>query len=230
MANRAYLYSLSSQPTSYTDRPESISGLSEWPYDIPLSYRVLMSGNPTLCASLVSDGFDGEPADQKTRLYAISSEFDAGYQRLTRLIDIVRQHSDGKHTALDSALDETLQFLDAHRDRFVLLETIELDTMMTADEAELRRYVEEEIERCRQVGEAIDLLPQDLDEAAAVLAEAASNGAESALDAFFGMRMDDDFDNVRDDMTEYPLGMVGWYETLYFQLWNKAEFDARNNT
>jgi hypothetical protein len=45
MANRAYLYSLSNRPTSYTDRPETITGLSEWPYAIPFTYRVLLSGD-----------------------------------------------------------------------------------------------------------------------------------------------------------------------------------------
>lgn len=86
MANRAYLYSLSNRPISYADRPDTISGLSEWAYAVPFSYRVLMSGNPQLCASLVSDGFDGEPADRKTKLYAISGDFEAGFARLKRLM------------------------------------------------------------------------------------------------------------------------------------------------
>ena len=70
MANRSYLYSLSNRPTSYADRPETISGLSEWPYDVPFIYRLLMSGDPQLCASLVSDGLDDDEPGSRTRLYA----------------------------------------------------------------------------------------------------------------------------------------------------------------
>ena len=77
MSNRAYLYSHSNRPTADADRPETISGLSEWSYAVPFSYRVLMSGDPQLCSSSISDGFDSEPAGAKTKLYAISGDFDA---------------------------------------------------------------------------------------------------------------------------------------------------------
>ncbi len=41
-----------------------------------------------------------------------------------------------------------------------------------------------------------------------------------------GLRLDDDFDNTRDDKTERPLGLAMWTETLYFALRNRAEFVA----
>ena len=53
MANRSYLYSLSNRPASYADRPETICGLSEWPYAVPFSYRLLMSGDPQGVADAV---------------------------------------------------------------------------------------------------------------------------------------------------------------------------------
>ncbi|WP_188687582.1 DUF7822 domain-containing protein [Silvimonas amylolytica] len=90
MANRAYLYSLDNCPTSYADRPDTITGLSEWAYDVPFIYRVLMSGDPKLCASLISDGFMDEDPSHKTALHAISSTFDSGFQRVNRLIGIMR--------------------------------------------------------------------------------------------------------------------------------------------
>ena len=89
MANRSYLYSLSNRP-AYADRPETIVGLSEWPYDVPFIYRLLMSGDPQPCASLVSDGMEDEEPGSKTRLYAISSVFEPGYARMRRFADIVR--------------------------------------------------------------------------------------------------------------------------------------------
>ncbi|HEJ7883757.1 TPA: hypothetical protein SMI12_000674 [Serratia liquefaciens] len=86
MANRAYLYSLSNQPASFEDRPETISGLSEWAYDIPFLYRLLMSGNPQLCASLFNDGLN----DGQDPLYAISSPFEPGFERVKRFTDIIK--------------------------------------------------------------------------------------------------------------------------------------------
>lgn len=90
MANRSYLYSIGNRPESCEDRPETISGLSEWPYAVPFSYRVLMSGDPRLCASLISDGFEDDPPERRTRLYAISGDFDTGHARLTRFCAALR--------------------------------------------------------------------------------------------------------------------------------------------
>ena len=215
MANRSYLYSLSNRPTAYDDRPETISGLSEWPYAVPFSFRVLLSGDPRRCASLISDGFDDDPPDQKTALYAISGDFEAGYARLRKFAAAVRTLGT---TELNSALDETAAFLDRHRDEFLLLETVELDCMTEESGNGMRACVEREIEECRRVGAAIDALPDDPAAAGAILAKSAG--------AFDGLVFDDGFDNTRDDRTEYPLGLSYWTDVLYFSLWDKATFEA----
>ncbi|HEX7865874.1 MAG TPA: hypothetical protein VF555_13065 [Variovorax sp.] len=269
MANRSYLYSLSNKPGSYADRPENISGLSEWAYDVPFMYRLLMSGDPQLCASLVSDGFDGDEPGRKTRLHAISSSFDPGFERVRRFIGIVRfllavqtsrtepgpqpdvaaqpesllgrlKRLVSPRTAAPSVppaaaptqlpiwLDETIAFLEAHRDRYLLLETIELDTMSEEEESALRSCVEQEIARCLHVGAAIDALPADIAEAARQLKKATVQKCAAPLDAFFGLRLDDDCDSTRTRATEHPLGLQ-WSEVLYFELWNRAEFEAQRN-
>lgn len=225
MANRSYLYSLSNRPTSYTDRPETITGLSEWPYAVPFSYRVLMSGDPRPCASLVSDGFEDDPPERKTRLHAISSEFDPGYARLKKLSAAVRAACPDA-TELHTALGETEKFLGEHRDRYVLLETIELDCMTDSAEDALLAAVAEEIDRCRTAGAAVDALPTDVAAAGSRLAMAARERSEPPLSAFHGLTLDNDFDNTRDGRTENPLGMSWWTEVLYFSLWNRAEFEA----
>jgi hypothetical protein len=224
MANRAYLYSLSNRPISYADRPDSISGLSEWAYAIPFTYRVLMSGDPRLCASLVSDGFDDEPADRKTTLYAINGDFEAGVARLTRFFSIVRPLVASSSPVLVAGMDETLTFLESHRDRYLHLETIELDIMACERKAEFRACVEREIAECVRAGAAIDALPADAAEAGASLVNAARRHMGPPLDAFHGLRLDDNFDNVRGG-TVYPLGLA-WSEVLFFGLWNRAEFEA----
>jgi hypothetical protein len=100
--------------------------------------------------------------------------------------------------------------------------------MMEEGEAALRACVEEERERCRQAGAAIDALPGNATEAARLLQAAAGRKHEPPLDALLGLRLDDDFDNVVDDKTEYPLGLE-WYEELYFSLWNRAEYEAQRD-
>ncbi|OZI29809.1 hypothetical protein CAL29_17010 [Bordetella genomosp. 10] len=86
MANRSYLYSLDNRPASYEDRPETIRGLSEWPYDVPFMYRLLMSADPRICSTLISDGLDGS----KTPLHAISAPFDEGLERVRRFVAVVK--------------------------------------------------------------------------------------------------------------------------------------------
>lgn len=257
MANRSYLYSLANRPASYADRPETISGLSEWAYDVPFMYRVLMSGEPQLCASLVSDGFNGEEADSKTPLHAIGSRFDPGFARVQRFADIVRASATPAVSAvaapasfmgrlkglfsaqpaatappgpapsaqLLAALDESIAFLEAHRDSHLLLETIELDVMSEEGGDALKACVEREIARCLHVGAAIDALPADMAEAGLALRRAAAEQCPAPLDAFFGLRLDDRFDSTRSGATEHPLGLQ-WSQVLYFDLPTRAEFEA----
>ncbi|WP_174985332.1 DUF7822 domain-containing protein [Burkholderia lata] len=270
MANRSYLYSLGNRPTSYEDRPETISGLSEWAYDVPFMYRLLMSCDPRPCASLISDGLDGT----KMPLHAISSPFAHGFERVRHFVAILRvliesravptpaappPETPGKSTLVDRMrrwvgvapapvesgpahvptpatthaavdhvrewLDETISFLEQHRDQYLLLETIELDLMSESDTNALRARVDAEIDRCRRVGAAFEALPSDTTEAARVLQRAATERSPAPLDAFFGLRFDDNCDSTRTGDTEHPLGLE-WNDVLYFELFNREQFDA----
>ncbi|MBB4131341.1 MULTISPECIES: hypothetical protein [unclassified Xanthomonas] len=290
MANRSYLYSLSNRPTAYDDRPEMICGLSEWPYDVPFVYRLLMSADPQLCASLVSDGLgddDEAPGDdddghsdgahaqagRKTRLYAISSTFDPGMERFRRFVEIVkilvataapamptpapapapapvsftgrlkRMFSAAPSSAelaaqppgpapaavehLPSWLDESLIFLEERSDDFLLLETVELDLMSEGEEQGLRDCVEAEIDRCRAVGAAFAALPADMHDAAQLVRRAAAQLHAPPLDAFYGLRFDDDCDSTRTGATKHPLGLMNWSEDLYFEVMDREDFEER---
>ena len=225
MANCAYFYSLSNRPTSYADRPQTISGLSQWPYVIPFSYRVLLSGDPQLCASLLSDGLEDEPAKSKTKLYAISADFEAGFARWKKFDSILRPLVASSSPMLIDSLDETLEFLEENCDRYLLLETVEIDTMLHTTEAPLRACVERELAECQRAGAAIDALPDDVAQAGAMVAQAARVKSSAPFDAFHGLALNDDFDNTRGG-TEYPLGLE-WCDELEYALWNRAEFEAR---
>lgn len=271
MANRTYLYSLSHRPTAYEDRPVSISGLSEWAYDVPFVYRLLMSGDPQRCASLISEGLDSDTEGQSTPIHAISASFDPGFERVQRFAAIVKSMiAMGLATApqrrvepvaapasatlferlkrvfagapqlpvappaevavgtehISRWLDDTISFLQAHRDTFLLLETIEVDLMTTSEEGALRSMVEQEIARCVRAGAALDALPADPAQAARALRAASDDSGPDALDAFRGLRFDDSCEGSRKTAVKYPMGLSNWSDVLYFDLFNRAEFDA----
>jgi hypothetical protein len=63
-------------------------------------------------------------------------------------------------------------------------------------------------------------------EAGALLTKVATQESEAPFDAFHGLVLDDDFDNTRDGRTNHPLGVSWWTDVLYFDLWDRAEFEA----
>lgn len=214
MANRAYLYSLSSRPQSYSNRPETIRGLSEWNYRIPLSFLILVSGSTEVSASLISDGFDDEPRGRKTRLPALTGRFDQGVKRLERFAAVAKLLG-AESKALATACDETFAFLEQQRDAFILLETIELDTMVRRSGFD--SIAREHLERAELIGETIDAWPASNQEVV--------EHVRASRDLMFaGTTFSDRFD---DRETGVPLGLSFWNPILYFSLWSRAEFEAR---
>lgn len=215
VVNRAYLYSLDNRPVSYFDRPERASGLSEWPDTVPISYRILASGNTQICSSLIANGLEGAP---DVKVYAINGEYDVGFARFLRFVDVIRFVSGSSHFEAPKLLDETIStrsFLDLHMNKYVQLETVELDILSGGDEAMMKEMVEAEASMCTWIGESIDALPSDTNEAAAVVYESSVKGTGP----FAGLRFDDKYDAGRD-----PLGFR-WSETLHFDMPTRAEFE-----
>lgn len=215
VVNRAYLYSLDNRPVSYFDRPERASGLSEWPDTVPISYRILASGNTQICSSLIANGLEGAP---DVKVYAINGEYDVGFARFLRFIDVIRFVSGSSHFEAPKLLDETIStrsFLDLHMNKYVQLETVELDILSGGDEAMMKEMVEAEASMCTWIGESIDALPSDTNEAAAVVYESSVKGTGP----FAGLRFDDKYDAGRS-----PLGFR-WSETLNFDMPTRAAFE-----
>jgi hypothetical protein len=136
------------------------------------------------------------------------------------------------------ALDQTEEFLGQHRDEYLLLETVELDMMFQLPDDGQRLAVEKEITACLRVGAAVDALSANVQEAAAQLrlASLPQNtkpkwkfwSATVEPSPFSGLVLDDDFDSTRAKKTEYPLGLSGWSDVLYYQLWNREKFEAKH--
>ena len=223
MANRSYLYSLTNQPKSYYDRPESINDLSEWAYDVPLAYKILMSGNPQRCASLISDGFEDEV--EKTPLYAITADFDIGFQRLLKFKSIVEPLIYAEDDGMKQSVEEGFDYLTESRLPFLLLETIELELMGTDDKDELRNNVDKDIELIKLVGEAVDALPADYEQAREILKVAAKSKQDNAFSVFYGIELNEKFDYSECIQT---MGIGYWCDGLYYSLWNKEEFEKNS--
>lgn len=220
MANRSYLYSLTNQPKSYYDRPDSINGLSEWAYEVPLAYKILMSGNPQRCASLISDGFDEE--EEKTPLYAITADFDVGFQRLLKFKSIVEPLIFAEDDGIQQEINEGFNYLTESRLPYLLLETIELEIMCTNDKDELRENVDKDIELIKLVGKAVDALPEDSEQAREVLKLAATTKQDNVFSVFYGIELNEKFDYSE---CIQSMGLGYWYNELYYSLWNKEEFE-----
>jgi hypothetical protein len=79
MANRSYLYSSNFAPSPEANEADRrITGISEWKYDIPIAFKILLSGNPRKCQSLIWD----VPQE-----IAIVGDYDQGLDRLLRFLD-----------------------------------------------------------------------------------------------------------------------------------------------
>ena len=114
MANRAYLYSVNCLPSKGdpTD-PLRIVGISEFSYDIPLAFHILVSGNPQRCPSTIWTSPDAE---------AIAGDYDLGVERLLKFLDRL------EHPEIDRLKEDAKLFLEneANRNSYFLLEPLEI--------------------------------------------------------------------------------------------------------
>jgi hypothetical protein len=81
MANRSYLYSSNLVPSPEVGKSElRMNGISEWNYDIPLAFKILLSGKPRKCRSSIWE----VPEE-----IAIVGDYDQGVDRLLLFLDRV---------------------------------------------------------------------------------------------------------------------------------------------
>ncbi len=121
MANRSYLYSSNFVPgRDDTIGARRIVGISEWNYDIPIVFKLLVSVNPRRCRSLLFDSPDE---------IAIVGDFDAGVNRLMQFLDQIG------HPAIESLKDEAEEFFasDGNTNDYFLLECGEIFMMDSID-------------------------------------------------------------------------------------------------
>lgn len=113
MANRSYLYSSNIIPGLFTTRTRSIKGIGEYNYDIPLIYKILMSGQPQPCFSLIWE--EPDPT-------ALIADYTEGLARLSQLLVEITV------PIAKPLILQTLQFLnnEENKSQYLFLECGEL--------------------------------------------------------------------------------------------------------
>jgi hypothetical protein len=153
MANRSYLYSTNMVPKAGARQEgRKFTGISEWNYEIPLVFKILISINTRRCTSLILvDPQEG----------ALIGEYDAGVDRLFRFL---KRISTPKVAPLR---DKAMQFLGAteSKNKYFYLECAELFMMSSEpfssqieqllhDIWNVESNIEEEIKFINSIGHA----------------------------------------------------------------------------
>lgn len=198
MANRSYLYATNIVPGT---NPEGlslrVSGISEWAYDIPLVYKLLLSGNPQTCSSVIWD-IEGD--------CALIGEYEQGVEKLKQFLQQIN------HPVAAPLIKEALAFLENknNKNSYFLLECTEIFYMDEAPPAEQNQALLEEILH-------IDALT------AQTVEELRSNAPAPAkvpnfFSRLFGAKPQatEDEENFLNALLE--LGLGDWNNTLYYDI------------
>lgn len=148
MANRSYLYSSNFVPSSDGSQADRrITGISEWKYDIPIAYKILVSGNPGKCRSLI-----WEVPDE----IAIVGDYDQGVDRLLSFLDRIPLPT------VVPLKEKARRFLtdEANKNRYFLLECGEIFDIM--DEGSLADQNDQLLAEVRNIEPIIERIVADL--------------------------------------------------------------------
>ena len=146
MANRSYLYSVNEIPGTATTQTLTVRGLSEYNYEIPLPFLLLLSGNTQRCFSI----FSGEP--ERT---CLAGDLEEGLKNLELFGSLVLASDIDTSGTFPKRLAETLEFLrDKKRaQNFFYLELTEIHAFDTADMLETN--MEEYTDKIREIRQAV---------------------------------------------------------------------------
>lgn len=139
MANRSYLYTVDSIP-GYGPPPR-IEDLAEWNWEVPPLHRVLLTGSPQLCHSMIWD----------SPMQAIAGDYDTGVANLERFLaalpqtDAVREESAKALAVLKNPERRRPHFLLEVGELVELVSTVDPDEDYDGWVRELMANVEREL-------------------------------------------------------------------------------------
>ncbi|HSQ58284.1 MAG TPA: hypothetical protein VLM40_21355 [Gemmata sp.] len=200
MANRSYLYSSQVVPSPETKLGATgLNGISEWNYDIPVTFKILLSSNPRKCRSSI-----WEVPDE----IAIAGDYDPGVERLLKFLDRI---SIPEVTPLK---EEARSFLtdSANKGHYFVLECGELFEMEDEPLSEQNESLLEEIQNIDRV----------MDDAIAKLPKSAPTPPKSG--GFFSRLLGKKPPSTEKQATEdtlCSLGLGHWSNILYYDLRKK---------
>lgn len=137
MANRSYVYSVDAAPTK-TKRPKPIRGLSEFNWDIPLAHRILASGSPKRCRSVIWPEYE----------IGVVADYATGTKRLLAFLAALAPAVKKTRKEFDAAVAETKNVLSSAKSKgkLILLEAGEIFDMDDGDLVEsAKRLVDKDI-------------------------------------------------------------------------------------
>jgi hypothetical protein len=197
MANRSYLYSsnfVTSPDANEVDR--RMTGISEWNYDIPIAFKILLSGNPMKCRSSIWE----VPEE-----IAIVGDYDQGLDRLLHFLDRIPLPE------ITPLKEEARQFLtdEANKNRYFVLECGEIFEMDDAPPTEQNDRLLAEIRNIEPLIESAlaDLLP--------------SQASTAKASGFLSRLLDHEPpapERKGSADAVHSLGLGNWSSILYFDL------------
>lgn len=114
MANRSYLYSADSLPTS-VDQPSPVRCISEHNGSIPLAHLILVGRNTAIVPSMLWDATIG-----------LTGDFAGGEALLADLLRVVGEGNVPHRERFDECVRRTFSHLGDQRSKYLLLETGEV--------------------------------------------------------------------------------------------------------
>lgn len=141
MANRSYVYATDTIPTARTNGLRVI-GLSEWAYDIPLSHKILVAGEPRIIQSFIWD-----------HPIAIAGNFALGLRMLLELLTKLQNTEEIKYPdVFNEVCDETREYMDIYKRTYSVLEPAEILDM---DEYDLEDGISELYAEIQELGQQL---------------------------------------------------------------------------
>ncbi len=201
MANRSYLYASNFTTGATSPEQRNTTGISEWNYDIPLAYKILLSGNPMATKSSIWIEA-GE--------IAIVGDYSLGVRRLSEFLDKITQPGflPLKHKALE--------FLDQNRRTHFVLECGEIFDMGDDELELLNSQLLGEIRNLEpQIAQALQAYSSPIEPPAPVVSQAPSWFAKIFRTQPAAPAVADLADPLE---RFYELGLGNWSNILYFDL------------
>lgn len=194
MANRCYLYSCNVIPGE-NESEKKLIGISEWDYDVPIVFKLLLSGNTQVCKSSIWD------IEEKI---AIVGDYDYGVKMLSLFLEEI----DGDEAK--GLVSEAKSFLndEANKQNYLVLECGELFEMNDKD------FATQNLELLNEIDNLLD----SVCEALSFIKYYSKPKKRNVFQKFFSRKQE------REEMTFSEaalfLGLGNWSNSLYFDFSN----------